>query len=156
MPKTHLTRSRHMKGTNLRLWVVGYYTVPGWQTAWAVVKLTWTRLVCDWVEAVRHGEASLRLEPSFKVFVGQNPVLLCPAFVLGNLQFSHSHVTTAEWKGPCGVAYVLLKEREPDLWDDEKVAMLSTLIFVHTVSITLASCILSRPTITPPPLSVTL
>lgn len=46
----------------------------------------------------------------------------------------------------CGVAYVLLKEREPDLWDDEKVAMLPH-SSLYTASITLSSSFPSETTI---------
>lgn len=148
LPKSHLT-SWHINNPNLRLWVEGYNIVPGWQTARVVVKLTWTRLVCDWVEAVRHGEAPPDLNLPLRSLWAR---IRCSCAL--PLCWGTSSFPTVTWpllseRSLCGVAYVLLTEREPDLWDDEKVTMLSH-SSLNTVSVTLSSCIPLELTIWPP------
>lgn len=107
------------------------------------------RQVCDWVEAVRHGEAlldpNLPLRSLWARIRSSCALPLC---------WGTSSFPTVTWpllseSSLCRVAYVLLKEREPDLWDDEKVDTLSH-SSLYTVSITLSFCIPSEPTIRRP------
>lgn len=133
LQKTYLTRSWHMKGTDHRLWI-GYNTVAGWQTA-QVVKLTQTRLVCGWVEAVRHGEAPLDLNLPLRSLWAKIRCSCALPLCQGTSSFPTVTWPLRSERSLCGVAYVLLKEREPDLWDDEKVATLShSSLYTHCQS----------------------